>query len=315
MILDRIDRLDHISYQNQNVYYDLGIIVLLWLTNTTKRWFHALQPQFQWQIQQSWGDFKLTISTSFMNQQWFNHMKACMLCMHYHQKGHKQEMPSDYFHCKLRMIQEVFIQTLSETIMEIMNRAPCYWSILINTSRINTISDLQYYIKYHEEQLVCNPETQTQDLEKWLKALESRSHQWFSWFVQTNEAKADANFIKKKFFKKPIGAHANFSSYQYLKNNKVVSKGKTPEQKGAQPCRHCGSGNHCDFDHLLSRTENQKAWTFLLDLDVDALEAYLAYETCYLKSKNKETNESLFTEEQPNPCNFSEDKDFPSSPA
>ena len=122
------------------------------------------------------------------------------------------------------------------------------------------ISDLQYYIKYHEEQLVHNPETQTQDLEKQLKALESRSHQQSSQFVQTNEAKAKADFVKKKFFKKKlIGAHANFSSYQYPKNNKIISKGKTPEQKGAQPCRHCRSSNHWDFDHPFSGVENQKA--------------------------------------------------------
>ena len=61
--------------------------------------------------------------------------------------------------------------------MEIMNGAPRYWSILIDTSRIHTIADLQYHIKYHEARLVCNPETQTHDLEKRIKALESRSHQ------------------------------------------------------------------------------------------------------------------------------------------
>ena len=144
MILDWIDELNHISYRNQNVYYNLGIIALLRLTNAAKHWFHALKPQFQWQIQQSWGKFKLAISTYFMNQQWFDQMKAHILRMHYHQKGYKQEMPSNYFHCKLRMIQEVFMQTPSETIMEIMNGAPRYWSILINTSQINTISDLQY---------------------------------------------------------------------------------------------------------------------------------------------------------------------------
>ena len=71
------------------------------------------------------------------------------------------------------MIQEVFVQMESETIMEIMNGAPKCWGILIDTSRVNTIGDLQYYIKYHEEQLVRNPETQTQDLEKHIKALES----------------------------------------------------------------------------------------------------------------------------------------------
>jgi len=64
------------------------------------------------------------------------------------------------------MIQEVFVQTETETIMEIMNGAPKYWSVLIDTSRINTLADLQYYIKYHEDSLTCNPETVTYDLEK-----------------------------------------------------------------------------------------------------------------------------------------------------
>ena len=74
--------------------------------------------------------------------------------MRYCQKGHETETPSNYYHCKLRMIQEVFVQTETETIMEIMNRAPKYWSVLIGTSRINTLVELQYYIKYHEDSLI-----------------------------------------------------------------------------------------------------------------------------------------------------------------
>jgi hypothetical protein len=291
------------------------VIAPLRLTDAAKRWFYALEPHVQRHVQQNWGEFKLALSTYFMNQQWFDRMKSRILRMRYRQKGHEQEMPSDYFHRKLRMIQEVFVQTQSETIMEIMNGAPRYWSILIDTSRINTIPDLQYYIKYHEEQLVRNPETQTQDLEKRIKALETRSHQRSSRYVQTNEAEADVNFVKKKFFKKkPVGAHAKFSSYQYPKNDKIVSKGKTPEQKGARPCRHCGSSNHWDFDHPFNGNENRKARTFLADLDTNALEAYVAYENCYLESETEDDNHpSSLTEEQENPCDFSEDEDFPSS--
>ena len=47
MILDWIDELDHISYRNQNLYYDLGIIAPLRLPEAAKRWFHALEPRFQ----------------------------------------------------------------------------------------------------------------------------------------------------------------------------------------------------------------------------------------------------------------------------
>jgi len=164
-ILDWLNQLNHLSYRNQNIYYDLGVITPLHLTGITKNWFHALDPLVQRHVQQSWGDFKLALSTYFMNQQWFNKMKTWILRMRYRQKGHKAETPSDYFHRKLRMIQEVFVQTPLETIMEIMNGVPQYWSILIDTSQINMIADLQYHICYHEDSLLCNPDTQAQDLE------------------------------------------------------------------------------------------------------------------------------------------------------
>ena len=224
-------------------------------------------------------------------------------------------MPIDYFHHKLRMIQEVFVQTESETIMEIMNGAPKYWGILIDTSRVNMIGNLQYYIEYHEEQLVLNPETQSQDLEKCIKALESRSSNCYSKNANAHEAEAETNFIKKRNFKKkPIGAHTKFSSYQYPKNDTVVSKGKTPGQKGAWPCQHCRSLNHWDFDHPFKGKDDHKAKAFLSKLDTEALEAYVAYENCYLESESEEdTNPTSPTEEQEDPTTFSEDEDFPSS--
>jgi hypothetical protein len=112
------------SYRNQRIHNDLGVIVPLRLEGTAKNWFHALNPQTQNQIQGSWGDFKLALTTYFMNQQWFDRMKMRVLRMRYRQKGYESETPSDYFHRKYCMIQEVFIQTPSETIMEIMNGAP-----------------------------------------------------------------------------------------------------------------------------------------------------------------------------------------------
>ena len=316
-ILEWLDKLNHISYRNQNIYYDLGIIAPLRLTDAAQRWFNALAPHIQRHIQQDWGEFKLAISTYFMNQQWFDRMKSRVLRMRYRQKDHEHEMPSDYFHRKLRMIQEVFNQTESETIMEIMNGALRYWSILIDTSRINTIQDLQYHIKYHEEQLVRNPETQAHNFEKCLKALEGRPSRRSTRFVQTNEAEAEANFVRKKLFKKrTVGAHAKFSSYQFPCNDQIILKGKTPKDKGARPCRHCGSSKHWDFDHPLNGKGDRKAKAFLANLDSEALEAYVAYEKCYLESDSeKDTNPSSPPEEQESPCEFSEDEDFPHSPA
>ena len=252
-----------------------------------------------------------------MNQQWLDRLKARVLRMRYRQKGHESETPSDYFHRKLRYMQTVFTQTESEAIMEIMNNAPRYWSILIDTSQIHTIADLQYYIKYHEENLVRNPDTISQDLERRIKQLESRPPNRSSHAARTFEAEADTNFVKKRFFKKkPVGAHASFSNYKFLQNDKIVSKGKTPGQKGARPCRHCGSPNHWDFDHPMSGEGNRKANAFLTVLDDDALEAYAAYESCYLKDSDPDpdhTNPLPAIEEQEGPTELSGDEDFPSS--
>ena len=69
-ILDWLNKLDRISYLSRSIYYDLGIIAPSLLTGAAKLWFDALEPHIQRHIQESWGDFKLAISTYFMNQQW-----------------------------------------------------------------------------------------------------------------------------------------------------------------------------------------------------------------------------------------------------
>ena len=100
------------------------------------------------------------------------------------------------------MIQEVFQLLAVETILEIMMGAPKYWSVLINTSRIQTLKEPQYYIKYHEQSLLRNPETQTQDLERCLKTLELKSSNRSSKFSKTFKVEAEANYTQKRTFKK-----------------------------------------------------------------------------------------------------------------
>ena len=199
------------------------------------------------------------------------------------------------------------MQTESKTIMEIMNGAPKYWSVTINTSRINTLSDLQYHIKYHEEALIQNPDTQTHKLERRIKALEE----------QSSEPEAEAHFAKKKVFgRKLVGAHAQFSNYRFAKNDRIMSKGKTPGQKGARPCRHCRSLNHWDFDHPFNGKYDRRAKAFLSSLDSEALKAYVAYENCYLKdSEPEEKGLASIIKEETSPQDFSEDEDFPPSSA
>ena len=210
------------------------------------------------------------------------------------------------------MIQEVFVQTPSETIMEIMNSAPRYWSILIDTSRINMLSDLQYHIKYHEETLMRNPDTQIHELERCIKAVEAQSSQKPSGDVTTFKAKANS-VTKKPFKKKLVGAHAHFSDYWFPKHDKVISKGRTPGQKGAQPCQHCRSLNHWDFNHPFNGNDDKRAKAFLSSLDSEALKAYITYKSCYLKDLEPKEGSTDTIVEEIGPEEFLEDEDFPPS--
>jgi len=90
-ILEWLDKLNHLAYRNQSLYYDLGQIAPLRLTDAAEWWFHALEPQMQNYAQESRGSLKIAISTYFMNQQWFDRMKTRVLRMRYRQKGHESE--------------------------------------------------------------------------------------------------------------------------------------------------------------------------------------------------------------------------------
>jgi len=78
-ILEWLDDLNHLSFQSPRVHQELGMIAPLRLKGSAKAWFYALEPITQRTIQRSWADFKLALSTYFMNQQWFDKMKGRIL--------------------------------------------------------------------------------------------------------------------------------------------------------------------------------------------------------------------------------------------
>jgi len=195
--------------------------------------------------------------------------------------------------------------------MEIMNGAPREWLPFINTSRMQTIQDLLEALKYHEETLI---QIASKDIERRLKALEFSSNRTFNRKVKVNTV--ETNFVKRKPFrkinKKLVGAHKSFAKPQLPKRDDIVSKGKTPEQKGARPCHHCGSRKHWDFDHPFSGND-KKAKTFLVNLDTEAKDALVAYKNCYYQDSDaSEDEEEIPKEEEIKSDTPSEQEDFPS---
>ena len=246
-----------------------------------------------------------------MNNHWLNKMKSKAIRMRYQQKDHDQETPTDYFHRKIELLQLVHDLMDLETIMEIMNGVPREWLPFIDTSRMLTVQDLLEALKYHEETLI---HIASKDIERRLKALEFSSNQPFNRKAKVNIV--ETNFVKKKpfrkFNKKLVGAHKSFTKPQLPKRDDIVSKGKTPEQKGARPCHHCRSGKHWDFDHPFNGND-RKAKTFLVDLDLEAKDTLVAYENCYYQdSEASEDEEEIPKEEEIKLDSSSEQEDFPS---
>jgi len=119
------------------------------------------------------------------------------------------------------------------------------------------------------------------------------------------------NFVKRTKSKKLIGSHPAFSKFKFPRNDKVVSKGKTPKDKGARGCIHCGSLNHWDKDHVFADNE-KRAKVFFTKLDSDAIQAYMEYEQC---CASDEDDSSSSASEAPNEItellDSSDEEDFP----
>ena len=70
---------------------------------------------------------------------------------------------------------------------------------------------------------------------------------------------------------------------------------------------------HWDFNHPFdnNRKDERKARAFLSTLDTEALEAFVAYKSCYMEDSDTEKDDTNEIEEQDNPQEFSEEEDFP----
>jgi len=310
-ILSWIRKVNFISQRSEQVFEELGQMIPLRLEGRASQWFFSLPADQQQQFQWDWNTIKFAIAHYFMNHHWLTTMKSKAIRMRYRQKNHETENPTDYFIRKLELLQLVFDLNDAETIMEIMNGVPREWLPYIDTQRMQTVQELQNAIKYHEDTLI---RITSNDFDRRLKALEGSSNRSSRFKGKTYTA--ETNFVRRKSTRKPfkgklIGSHPSFAQPTLPKRDDIISKGKTPEQKGARPCRHCGSGKHWDFDHPLNG-KDRKARVFLADLDSEALDAFVAYEQCWAEDdEESEADELPDIEEEEEPTEISEDEDFP----
>ena len=68
---------------------------------------------------------------------------------------------------------------------------------------------------------------------------------------------------------------------KFAKDDSVISKKATPRDKGARPCRHCGSDLHWDPECHHAKKSMRTAHTRLAECTVDKLEAQDTYNELY----------------------------------
>jgi len=309
-IPEELDGLNHFARRKQGIQYDLGHIGPCRLANAAQQWFHAPVPPMQERDQQSCGHLKIATTTYLTSQQWFDRTKPHILRIHHHGRSLDLRTLLDYFHHRFWVIQEVFVRISPGTIMETKGVAPQYWKDQTDASRINAIATLQKYIEYNREDFMRYSYTQIQDLERQLKALESRPANRSAKLARNCETKAETDLTKKQLLRREFtSANAQLLDDNFP-NNQMVSIGETPRDIGTRACQYCGSLNHEEFDQPLNGTGNQNAKAFLSALYTGALEAFAAYEKCRLNEqgsdKDDATTNPSAVEEEADPQDFPE---------
>jgi hypothetical protein len=309
-------RVQEIANRSPYCFQQLGLLAPTRIKGRGAVWFNFISQQYKDRITVNWDTLKTAIATHFLNIHWYNQMKTKALGARYRQDGYSRERPTDYFYKKLELLQSVHDWTDAELIQEILDGAPDYWRTIINTTDLHELGRLQDAIMLHEHTLLWDPSADISSLSRRIRELErsrgsrNRSHQAIANEVETEELLAEAN---------AIGAHPSIKPAHPPADN-IVSKGQTPGQKGARPCRHCGSKNHWDYDCPHSDYQKKKrafkvkfkgkgkrrfkggarrkAQTNFIGIEPDAYEAFAAYEIAYIEATEEAPDSSSESEEE-----------------
>jgi hypothetical protein len=219
------------------------------------------------------------------------------------------ETPTEYVIRKLELLAYVYNYTPSQTMSEILFKAPCMWSTVVNPRNYRDLASFQTAIKYHEDLLI--------DLgDKYDRYNCSSSTQSHSYKVDTKPCpKGSKTFDTKR---KPtrvyaVGWNNPKHSYSHPKDDSNVSKGKTPADYGARGCIHCGSTKHWDRECKHHKNSNvYKARVMFADCSPDDMHAEAEYERCYLESVEEALPELEEHSESENEVNNQVEPEVPS---
>ncbi|KIJ28332.1 hypothetical protein M422DRAFT_189841 [Sphaerobolus stellatus SS14] len=158
----------------------------------------------------------------------------------------------------------------TELMMDIMSGVPVEWNTVLTTHLFEKVKDLQRAIKYHEETLIKTGQP--------IRPLEMTSPRTTPYQSQQTNL---------------VGWSSNLGPPPFPKDDSTVSRGRTPEQKGARPCRHCGSGKHWDNECKHSRKGGRQVRANFVHYTPDDLRAQAAYDDLYYEESATEDEQEI----------------------
>jgi hypothetical protein len=185
-----------------------------------------------------------------MTHKWHTKQKIATKKISFQDEGHAREGPMAYYYRKLRAIRVSFPEWVeADIVAEILEGAPQEWQ---NHFRIrpDTLLDLCNNIQAYKHLF-----KKEADLRSNVDKLLEEVNRLKTKKTETHSTKANAGTTKPFFrakvhaadLKPQIGYHPSLATFPFKKRDDVVTtKGQTPAEKGARPCRHCGSGRHWD---------------------------------------------------------------------
>lgn len=256
-------KVNALASRTPTMYKQLGQLVPTRLRKGAEAWYYSLPISYWHSAETDWGSLRTVICAYYMNRAWVDRQKARANKASYRESGHTSETPSEYYIRKSQMLLLVFDLIDSEIIMEVMNGAPTSWTSILIMHLYDTVVEFQSAIKFHERTLILSAGRQYSD-EYHSRDYSLRSNRGNSFQSNSSRDTEQSNANSTRFGSRRtgparsartflVGWSPNLGKPSFPKDDSVVSKGKTPTDRGARPCRHCGSGNHWDNECKYSR--------------------------------------------------------------
>ena len=274
-----LSKINNLARYSKKIHDQLGSIVPRRLEGAAEGWYWSLPLSYRNRIEVSWTTLKAAISRYYMNRKWLDKQKARATRAYYQEPGHTKETPSEYYIRKGELLNTVYNLEDSELILEVMEGAPASWNTILTTQLYVNAVEFQEAIRFHEDNLIRISAEVTFRKESY-----EQDYRFQNKDTYTPRTRAHL-----------VGAYKGQEPPKFPKDDTNVSKrGKTPEEKGARPCRHCGSGKHWDYECRHSFKGNRAARTNLSQTSAEGTIAQDEYDNLYYSLDSDSETEQDF---------------------